>query len=679
MAAEAIPQSVLTEAFAEAIAHRRVHAAVFTTFSFDPGFFELHILPLLFDYSFSHVEKIRLVQLEEQLGTIGPVAVYYDRSALAQEAIPAQLDFRRIDVRRSTGVFHPKVALILVENELEGDESYRPLSLLVGVFSANLTRAGWWENVEVAHFEEIDDKDVDTSRCSYRSDLLSLIRRIRSATPRGESHVALDAIHQFITQRTVPSEVRRNRAQHRYYTRLYCGQRSFPEWIEEIGLGRDGWNLEIVSPYFDQGHASTVESLIDTIQPKEVRIFLPVDIEGVAQVDEVLFHAVPSVASWSSLPSSITQAGRKADLKAAPRRVHAKIYRLWNRDAEVIIVGSINLTSAGHSHGRAGNLEAAFLIDRSDAPGRKQWWLQPVDERPTRFAAESPSETDQTDEVCIDISFRFDWRTRTLSYRISSLLPAGEQISIEELNGARLFDIAPQRTDVWVECEVEQSQMIESLLQSTSFLQIRHPRGVWRALIREESMAHKPSLLLSLTPEEILMYWSMLTPDQQAAFIEARLIHEGTLEGLSVRSQTPSRTDETIFGRFAGIYHAFHALTSFVERAIQETRGQAAIARLAGAKYDSLPELLRKTLQSEPPDAVTQYVIFLCAQQLLDRIAQRFPQFLAEHDEAIEPLRVLLGERAKVRDAVQLEGEDGRFFEWYEPVFLESAQKAIRA
>ena len=57
MAPVSIPMEVLGDALVAAIDGRRVRTAVFTTFTFDPGFFELHVLPLLFDRPFSQVEK----------------------------------------------------------------------------------------------------------------------------------------------------------------------------------------------------------------------------------------------------------------------------------------------------------------------------------------------------------------------------------------------------------------------------------------------------------------------------------------------------------------------------------------------------------------------------------------------------------------------------------------------
>ena len=198
-----IPQEVLGDALAAAIGGRRVRTAVFTTFSFDPGFFELHILPLLFHYPFSQVDKVKRIQLEDQLRSTD-VAVYYDRSALAQDALPAQLDFRRIDVRRRGGVFHPKLVLLLVENppQWEDEEGSGPQSLVVGTLSANLTRAGWWENVETGHFEEIPDLELSDSPCPFRQDLLKLIGRLKTTAAPDENHAALEEVHAFIRNRT---------------------------------------------------------------------------------------------------------------------------------------------------------------------------------------------------------------------------------------------------------------------------------------------------------------------------------------------------------------------------------------------------------------------------------------------------------------------------------------------
>ena len=178
MTVSTVPTSVLSQQVQDVIDGRRVRCAVFTTFSFDPAFFELHILPLLFDQSFRQPEKVRRIQLDDALRAVDNIAVYYDMRALAQDGGPAQLDYRRIDISRGTGYFHPKVILLLVDDathedrlrgdDAEPDEGSIQQALLVGILSANLTRSGWWENVECAHIEEVKDKANGNQRSSVR-------------------------------------------------------------------------------------------------------------------------------------------------------------------------------------------------------------------------------------------------------------------------------------------------------------------------------------------------------------------------------------------------------------------------------------------------------------------------------------------------------------------------------
>src|ERR1043166_4783284 len=145
-----IPRAVLSEQFEERLGGKRLLAAVFVTFRFDPEFFEQQVLPVFLDVPTSHVEGIRRVQLEDALKEVRyRVAVYYDQGGLDPDAKPARQDVSRIPVIHRTGIFHPKNVFALVEERIPDDSGNRAQSLVVACMSANLTRAGWWENVEV--------------------------------------------------------------------------------------------------------------------------------------------------------------------------------------------------------------------------------------------------------------------------------------------------------------------------------------------------------------------------------------------------------------------------------------------------------------------------------------------------------------------------------------------------
>lgn len=675
------PKRVLSDEISRAIDGRRVVAAVFTTFSFDPAFFELEILPLLFEGrirgGFSHVEKVRRVQLEDCLRDMAEIEVFYDRSGLVGNAGPASLDFRRIDVGRRTGVFHPKLVLMLVQNRpTQGSEPTR--SLIVATLSANLTRSGWWENLEAGHVEEIAAETPTNRRCTFREDLLDALRLVMDAAPREDSRGALRTIHGFV-QDNAPQEGTWNASwRGRYYTRLFAGQKSLPEWLRDRRLGNHSWNLEVVSPFFDAHGSRTLRNLIRATRPSEVRVFLPTDADGTPTVTQEQFEEVAATARWSRLPASVTRSASTASSEgAAARRVHAKIYRFWRPGkADVTLVGSVNLTSAAHSRANAGNLEAAFLANTTHRSDRGEWWLQPLDVRPERFSELSREEGD-AERVGLALSLRYHWERHAFEYRLDGNHDG--EIHIQTIAGEELYTIVQPARGDWRDCGAEAADEVKDLLASTSFVQarIRTSDGQckWRILVREEGMTHKPSLLTQLTPEEILQYWSLLSESQRQAFLADRLETDEALLGFGTPRLRPSLASiRTVFDRFSGVFHAFERLSNWVDDKLARERDAEVTARLFGEKYDSLPVLLRKVLEREDQDAVMAYVTFLSAKQVVARVQAKWPCFWAEQRHAGLQLERTLEELAKIRaDLALMDSDRGEFLTWYEKLFVTEA------
>jgi len=676
MASKHIPQKVLGQQLAETINGRRVRTAVFTTYTFDPGFFENHILPILFDKPFHQVEKVRRIQMEDAIRSLDDIAVYYDRTALSQDAQPAQLDFRRIDVRRATGAFHPKLIMLLVENHDDNNqEDSTPLdpSLIVASLSANLTRAGWWENVETGHIDEVLDKNNSNSRTSFRRDILSLIQRLKRCCSNDENHSALDRIHAFLIHRANRDEINKNRVKNRYSTRLFCGQTDLSTMLEEREIYKYCKNLEIISPYFDKTPAKTLQKVIDAVEPHRVRIYLPRNVDGSAAVSEETFNAINEleIVEWATLPSDFLRPGGRKNIdKMPPRRVHAKVYRFWMKGvSDITLVGSVNLTSPGHSHSNAGNFESAFLCDIRNEGFANRWWLEQLEKPPKTFDEKQPEETDDSQPVPFDISFRYNWAEEKLEYRAER--SAKGPIIVCEPGGVHLFKIKSIKPDTWVDCGDEAARRVCQLLVSTSFLEIKHIKGTWRVLIREEGMNHRPSLLISLTPEEILMYWSLLSPAQQEYFLTEKLAKEATLQGLAAGDSHRYVMSDTVFDRFAGVYHAFEQLIKHVNDAIESGRDKEAESRMFGAKYDSLPLLLEKTISREDGDDVMNYITFLCAEQTKKRITKVHPEFMKAHQKEASNLNDLLKKLPMIRRKLSPQIKDStQFLDWYEKMFL---------
>lgn len=131
----------------EALPGYRVTHALFTTYAFEPEFFETAILPLLLPdggAGLSLHSVVRRLQLESLLRA-SPIAidVYFD----ARVVVPGCpfLPYGMLPVRLAHE-FHGKLILLRLE-----DERGKACCVL-GAGSANLTKAGWWENLEAWHF-----------------------------------------------------------------------------------------------------------------------------------------------------------------------------------------------------------------------------------------------------------------------------------------------------------------------------------------------------------------------------------------------------------------------------------------------------------------------------------------------------------------------------------------------
>jgi hypothetical protein len=663
MSDKPIPQAILSDTLYHAINGRRVKVAVFLTFQFDPGFFEEEILPILFSQSFSHIPKIRMLQLEEALRGVNHLVVYYDRRGLTVDARPARLDYRRIGLARPTGFFHPKNIFLL----LEDNKSQSGDSLLVVTLSANLTRAGWWENLEVAHLEEVRRGD----KCSLRKELLDLVRRIKRLDRTGDEHAALEQIHSFLLHCTAESKWAKKHG--RWLPRLYVGQESLPEFLQHF-IERGQYNLEIISPYFDvDDSAATLRLLLQTLAPKETRVFLPEAKDGAALCREGFFEAVEQMSGvrWGKLPTCLLRSSSADNSAISQRFVHAKVYHFWDREREIFLVGSINLTQPAHQLGYATNFETGILVE-PETHSRPTWWLEASSQaRPDEFRPEESEETESA-AVVGNLSLRFDWQTGKLEYFWEVPSGAAPQHAAVAAQGVHKFSIEQILFGEWVMLPDRDARQVEQLLKSTSFVEVSVDHGYpFRVLIREEGMAHKPSILLSMSSEEILQYWSLLSPEQREDFLNGKALTfaDGT-ELVMPSIEHPIR--DTMFDRFAGIFHAFGRLESHVRQAMQDGREAEAVYRLFSKKYDSLPSLIQMVINDEDSDRVNRYVTLLCAMQILDRIEAVDVQFTRRHQAELGYVRKLLEAIDEVRAGFTFAApeEAQEFFDWFERMFF---------
>lgn len=678
-----IPRAVLSEHFQACMEDRRLVSAVFTTFRFDPGFFESEVLPVFFDVSLSHANAIKLVQLEDTLTKQSVnIAVYYDQNGLVAEGGSAKLDVRRIPLLHSTGIFHPKNVLALVE-DVEPDESgHRPRALLCACLSANLTRAGWWENVEVAHIEKIDEGDATNLRDPLIDYLDRLVGTAEFRRPNDElrrSHSALWDIRKFLEgtrqrdQRSVDGHLR---------TQFHNGEESLPDFIATSSVNAvRGMCLEIISPYFDGDvESAPLEALVERFQPREVRVHLPRNDRGEAQCTPELFEGMTARqgVAWGELPRDLLRLGKSED--ARQRTVHAKVYRFFEprrAGREILYVGSTNLTQAGcRVAGKGGNWETGFLVETT-SHAKPDWWLATSEARPTHFAPRSEDEgTAASGGTQLAVRYAWNRKEAAVFWRGKKASPA----LIVEHAGIRLFDVPSLPSREWKVLDAEAARRLEQTLLSTSFLQVRGEGpepGV--LLVQEEGMAQRPSLLLDLSAAEILRYWALLTVEQRAAFIAARVRISGEEDPLMAKL-APLPFETTLFDRFAGIFHAFSCLEGRVREALDEHKEREADYRLFGRKYDSLGSLLDRVLtdvKENRGDRVEHYVVVLCAQQLMNELGRepRYQAYWVAHQEDVRQLTEQLASTASLRETLATgSAEMPAFLDWFDGWFLQRAK-----
>ncbi len=169
-------------------------------------------------------------------------------------------------------------------------------------------------------------------------------------------------------------------------------------------------------------------------------------------------------------------------------------------------------------------------------------------------------------------------------------------------------------------------------------------------------MEQKPSILLTLTAEEILRYWSLLSAEQREAFLSEKQYEWLAREGLAAPREKSPSTQDSLFDKFAGIFHAFSRLEDHVRTALNATppRTKEAVFRLFGKKYDSLPSLIQKVLSDGTGDPVNRYVTMLSAKQIDKRLRSDYPELFAEHSKQARELTHQLEHIEKLRGVTRV-------------------------
>jgi hypothetical protein len=389
--------------------------------------------------------------------------------------------------------------------------------------------------------------------------------------------------------------------------------------------------------------------------------------------------------NWAEFKDgTLTQWSGKSD-KVKHRNVHAKVYRLFKGGKsredwrEIQLVGSVNLTGAAHAGNPQQNFETAMLVDLP-CEHRPDWWMEPLGRIPREFDPPD-SEGDTAALACHELTLRYDWQEDVLDYfwKRGPSLPQSARIAA---NGLPLFEFESIVFDQWHKLDEHAGKAIQERLVSTSLVELvvadEPPQPL---LVQEVNMVCKPSMLDALTPAEILEYWSLLTPERRNTYLENKLA--AALEGAESPKpiDSPPLAPESLFDRFAGIFHAFSCLEEHVLAVLNHGPEKEAKYRLFGESYDSLPVLAKQVMAADDKEPVTAYVTLLCAVEVFPRLRRlsKDNDFFKRHKNLCDQYQTLWRKNCqdiKSRIAWDAGPERATFFEWYEKVFARAVKPA---
>ncbi|PLX88388.1 MAG: hypothetical protein C0618_04290 [Desulfuromonas sp.] len=659
---------VISDQLTQLIGDQRVVAGVFTTFNFEPDFFELDVIPLLLPkrVPFSSDDRVKTFQVREALRESGlQLEVFYDLPIFRQSAERSpEMEYLCHGVNSGNSAFHAKSIYLLLD-ECED----KPQRLLVAAGSNNLTRAGWWENIEAQHWEEIISGETSQIFIDgLRQDIDWLVEK-RSL----DADFALEKIRVFL------AECRGAIAAEPVY---YYG----PGSIQDVFSFLDGvwgnslendqnWTLEIISPFFSEDPNNTLHKrFFELFDVESIRMLLPLDQAGTALCCQEYYLNIDKSDNicWARWRSDIGKAlGMTSELF---RRVHAKIYHFYNGRQAWAFVGSVNFSHKAFRD----NVEAGFLVrlDKVE-PLLESLAEHEIVEKFDPTTDSSATVAGHLESECLpELHLSYDWLNRQLKGRTTQ--NQQYEVNIKNAEGQTVIS-------AWLltgaECFCGQPvEALEDLLHQGSLVTVcgknmatGEAYAEHKVLLQQTGWTHKPIDLPSLSPEQILEIYAGMSEERRQLLLmnaKVQLLVLSNRGGEMTFDQAETGHTQ-FFCEYAEIFHAFRMFRQRLQTALEKQDEVQLDYYLTGAGMDSLPALLERACDTagENYNGVTAYLLILSIRDLY-----RDGCFSERGNVAAQLVyvEVLLTE-LKAGPAIRLEQEDPdkrtRFFAWFEDQF----------
>ena len=669
--------AVVSDHLEALLADRQVKAAVFTTYNFEPDFFELEVVPLLLpgNTQLSTHAAIKLFQVREALRESSvELEVFYDLKIFRENAsCSPSMEYPFHGIYRGNNAFHPKLVFILIyDEETESD------CLLVGAGSNNLSQAGWWDNIECVHWEMVWPWSTAYSFVERLKADVEWLKNERLIP--GNGHSALDLVADYLdlylenagtsgTEMTIP-----------YYgiadSSVFRGFQKFLESEAGQKLATyNNWTLEIISPYFAGDANNNLHEPFFDFGVRRIHLLLPTNQENVPLCTPEYFNFIdeqPNIhwADWAEpMARSLGLTGQRF------RRLHAKLYHFYNKKQSWVFVGSVNFTYKAFSE----NIEAGYFVKLPKAGPLLKLIKDTTsfDHPEPPFEPAPGDDKDISSETVPVIALVYDWRSQTLtgvteshkSYRINIHMTEGE---------LAVADWALTGTPRKYKGELAS---LETLLKNGSLIKVsgvnQRSNEAFEAhwvMLKQTGWTHKPLDLPEMSPEQILAIYAGMSPDKRQALLMNAHIRKLVLAGQG-GDMTEPKDDfvaDQFFSEYAELFHAFRQLQRKLSEAQNDNNQTLVEYYLTGAGFDSLPTLLENIEKYDETRSVTAYLILLCAKEVYQ--AAQFsscfgvPKRLEQVDSAIAALK----ETGAIRLEKNSPEDRVHFFTWFEAQFFKT-------
>ena len=570
----------ISAGFLQAIDGRPVTRAFFSTYCLEPDFFELDVLPLLLGSpALSSAEPLRYQQLQALMGaSAGCFGVAYDAPVFTP-TLASRLEVDYLPLQVDGACHHAKLALV----EVAGKDGP---ALIVCAGSFNLTRAGWWENIEVGHWVELSAADAPSN----------LVAPLRAALDwyleQGRLPV-LEALAALLARWT---PTRPRRGCEFYFSRPHQG-----DFTQRLAQFSDG-ALEIVSPYFAEDHDNARLAAFLRGFKGGVSMLLPRDARQAATVTEAFHAGLGKLLRWCDWHAKSRKAFGLADAanpdERGYRKLHAKIYG----GNDWLFVGSVNFSHQA----MFANVEAGFLLgglDRGPLLGKDSTAERFAD----ALALEAPAP--QAGALAFPPVFlAYDWHAGRLE---ASCRKHGALV-LHGREGEELLRLALAGETAWVDAPALREQLRHSSLVRARWQEGDALSAARDVMVTQRQVYCRPSILPPLSLQDVLRILQDMHPASRAAAfgkLMARLQHLGGAADDSLEFLPPlpeAAAESTFFAEFSQVNGAFWHL----KKRLCERPAELAYY-LDGDQPDSLRGILRALDEAAPQAESTPVVRYL--------------------------------------------------------------------